>query len=144
MDFKDVFPKKIPGLQQKHGLCFSIELNLGLVLASKAPYCMSALELVELEIQLQELIEKACLQPSVFPWREPILFIKKKDDTLRMCIDYHELIEMTINNPYPLFRIKDLFDQVGGEKIFSNIDLRSKYHHVWICNEDTHKKSFRT
>ena len=78
------------------------------------------------------------------PWKAPILFVKKKDNKMWMCIDYHQLNNMTIKNHYPLPRIDDLFDQVGGENIFSKIDLRSGYHQVWIYNEDIHKTSFWT
>ena len=84
---------------------------------------MSAPELVELKLQLQELIEKGYIQASVSPWGEPILFVKKKDYAIHMCIDYHQLNKMTIKNRYPLPRIDDLFNQVGGAKIFSKIDL---------------------
>ena len=91
---------------------------------------MSALELVELKLQLQELIEKGYIQPSVSPWGAPNLFVKKKDGMMWMCIDYHQLNKMNIKNHYPLPWIDDLFHQVGGAKIFSNIDLRSGYHQV--------------
>jgi len=84
---------------------------------------MSALELVELKLQLQELIDKGYIQPSVSPWGALILFVKKKDGIMRMCIDYRQLNRMTIKNNYLLSRINDLFDQVGGAKIFSKIDL---------------------
>ena len=84
---------------------------------------MSALELVELKPELQELIEKGYIQPSVYPWGAPILFVKNKYGTMSMCIDYCQLNKMTIKNRYPLPRIDDLFDQVGGAKIFSKNDL---------------------
>ena len=84
---------------------------------------MSALELVELKLQLQELIDKGYIQPSVSPWGALILFVKKKDGIMRMCIDYRQLNRMTIKNNYLLSRINDLFDQVGGAKIFSKINL---------------------
>ena len=93
---------------------------------------MSAPELVELKLQLQELIKKGYIQPNVSPWGAPILFINKKDGTIRKCIDYHQLKKMTIKNDYPLHRIDDLFDQLGGARIFSKIDLQSRYHQVWI------------
>ena len=105
---------------------------------------MSGPDLVESKMQLQELIEKGYIRPSVSPWGAPILYVKKKDGTLRMCIDYRQLNKTTINNRYPLPRIDDLFDQVGGAKIFSKLDLRSEYHQVWICNEDIHKTTFCT
>ena len=109
-EFKDVFLKEIPWLNPKWDLEFFIELNLGLVLASKAPYRMNAPELVELKLQLQELIEKGYIRPSVSHWGTLILFIKKKDGTMQMCIDYRQLNKMTIKNCYPLPKIDDLFD----------------------------------
>ena len=84
---------------------------------------MSAPKLMELKLQLQELIEKGYILPSVSPWGALILFVKKKDGTMWMCIDYRQLNKMTIKNCYPLPRIDDFFYQVGKAKIFSNIDL---------------------
>ena len=109
-EFKDVFPEEIPRLPPKQDLFFSIELTPGSVPASKSSYRMSAPELVELKLQLQELIEKGYIQPSVSPWGASILFVKKKNCTMQMCIDYHQLNKMTIKNHYPLPRIDDLFD----------------------------------
>ena len=80
----------------------------------------------------------------MFPWGAPILFVKKKYGTMQMCINYHQLNEMTIKNRHPLPRIDELFNRVGGEKIFSKIDLRSRYHQVRIHDEDIHKTAFRT
>jgi hypothetical protein len=95
---------------------------------SKTPYRMSTPELKELQIQLEELLKKGYIRPSVSPWGAPILFVKKKDGTLRMCIDFRQLSKYTIKNKYPLPRIDDLFDQLRGAKIFSKIGLRSGYH----------------
>ena len=81
---------------------------------SKVPYRMSIAELTELKIQLQELLEKGYIKPSVSPWGVPVLFVKKKDKTLILRIDYRHLNKVTIKNKYPLPRINDLFDQVGG------------------------------
>jgi hypothetical protein len=111
---------------------------------SKEPYRMSLPKLIELEIQLQELLDKEYIRPSVSPWGAPILFVKKKDGTLILCMDYRQLNKMTIKTKYPLLRINDLFDQVGGEKIFSKLDLRSGYHQFRIKDEDINKTSFRT
>ena len=97
-------------------------------MASKSPYPMSALELVELKMQLQELIGKGYIWSSVSPRGEMILFVKKKDGMMWMCIDYHQLNKMTIKNRYSLPRINDLFNQVGGAKVFLKIDLWSGYH----------------
>ena len=123
VDFKDVFPNEIQGLPPKQDLYFSIEMTPGSVPTSKFPYHMSTPELVELKLQLQELIEKGYIRPSVSPWGEPILFIKNKYGMMRMYIDYHQLNKMTIQNRYPLPRIDDVFDEVGGSNIFSKIDL---------------------
>ena len=105
---------------------------------------MSLLELTELKVQLQELLDKEYIRPSVSPWGALVLFVKKKDGTLTLCIDYIQLNKMNINNKYPLPRINDLFDQVGGAKIFSKLDLRSGYHQVRIRDEDTRKTTFQT
>jgi hypothetical protein len=105
---------------------------------------MSLPELTELKIQLQELLDKEYIRPSVSPWGAPVLFVKKKYGNLRLCIDYQQLNKMTIKNKYPLPIINDLFDQVGGAKIFSKLDLRSGYHQVKIKDEDINKTTFRT
>ena len=88
--------------------------------------------------------DKEYIRPSVLPWGAPFLFVKKKDNTLRLCIVYRQLNKMTIKNKYPLPRINDLFNQVGGTKIFSKLDLRSGYHQVRIKDEDINKTFFRT
>ena len=89
---------------------------------------MSIPNLRELRIQLQELVDKGYTRPSVSPWGAQVLFVKKKDGTLRLCIDYIQLNKVTIKKNYPLPQINDLFDQVGGEKDLSNLYLRSGYH----------------
>jgi hypothetical protein len=105
---------------------------------------MSLPQLTELKIQLQELLDKEYIIPSVSPRGAPILFVKNKDGTLRLCINYRQLNKMTIKNKYPLPKINNLFDQVGGAKIFSKLDLRSGYHQVSIKDEDINKTTFRT
>jgi hypothetical protein len=90
------------------------------------------------------LLDKGFIRPSVSPWGAPVLFVKKKDGTFRMCIDYRELNKITIKNKYPLPRIDDLFDQLQGAQIFSKIDLRSGYHQLKIRREDISKMAFRT
>jgi hypothetical protein len=142
-DFKDVFVDEIPELPPRREIDFSIHLLPGSTPISKAPYRMSLPELTELKIQLQELLDKEYIRPSVSPWGAPVLFVKKKDRTLRLCIDYRQLNKMTVKNKYPLPRINDLFDQVGGAKIFSKLDLRSGYHQVRIKDEDISKTTFR-
>jgi hypothetical protein len=93
---------------------------------------MSLPELKEIKIQLQELLDKDYIRPSVSPWGALVLFIKNKDGDLRLCIDYQQLNKMTIKNKYPLPKINDPFDQVGGDFFFSKLDLRFGYHHVRI------------
>ena len=97
---------------------------------------MNILELNELKLQLQELIDKKFVRPSVSPWGAPVLSVKNKDGTLRLCIDYRQLNKMTIKNRYPMPCIDDPFDQTCGATIFSKIDLISGYHQVEIKDED--------
>ncbi|GJX74040.1 putative reverse transcriptase domain-containing protein [Tanacetum coccineum] len=98
----------------------------------------------ELADQLQELSDKGFIRPSSSPWGAPVLFVKKKDGSLRMCIDYRELNKLTVKNRYPLPRIDDLFDQLQGSSIYSKIDLRSGYHQLRVREEDISKTAFRT
>ncbi|BBN69129.1 transposable element gene [Prunus dulcis] len=105
---------------------------------------MAPAELRELKIQLQELVDLGFIRPSVSPWGAPVLFVRKKDGTMRLCIDYRQLNKVTIRNRYPLPRIDDLFDQLKGAKYFSKIDLRSGYHQLRIREEDIPKTAFRT
>jgi hypothetical protein len=111
---------------------FAIELLPGTTPISKRAYRVSVPELVELKKQINELSEKGYIRPSTSPWAAPVLFVEKKDDTRRMCIDYRALNEVTIKNKYPLPRIEDLFDQLRGANMFSKIDLRSGYHQLRI------------
>ena len=98
----------------------------------------------ELKEQLQELLDKGYIRPSTSPWGAPVLFVKKKDGSLRLCIDYRGLNQDIIKNKYPLQRIDDLFDQVKGASVFSKIDLRSGYHQLRIAKKDVPKTAFRT
>jgi hypothetical protein len=109
-----MFVDEIPELPPTREIDFSIYLLPGSAPISKLPYRVSLPEPTELKIQLQELLDKEYIGPSVSPWGAPILFVKKKDGTLRLCIDYRQLNKMTIKNKYPLPRINDLFDQVGA------------------------------
>ena len=101
-------------------------------------------ELKELKIQLQELLDKGFIRLSVSPWGAPVLFVKKKDGTLRMCIDYRQINKVTVKNKYPLPRIEDLFDQLKGAGVFSKIDLRSGYYQLRVKDIDVPKTAFRT
>ena len=105
---------------------------------------MAPLELKELKLQMQELLEKGFIRPSVSPWEAPVLFVKKKDGTLWLCVDYRQLNKMIVKNKYLLPRIDDLFDQLKGASVFSKIDLRSRYYQLRIKGTDVHKTAFRT
>ena len=127
-EFSDVFPDDLPGLPPDHEIEFSIDLLLGTAPISKAPYRMAPTELKELKEQLVELLDKGFIHPCASPWGALVLFVKKKDGSMRLCIDYRELNRVIIKNKYPLPRIDDLFDQLQGAQVFSKIDLRSSYH----------------
>nr|GEX88490.1 hypothetical protein [Tanacetum cinerariifolium] len=99
---------------------------------ARAPYRLAPKELQELSAQLQELSDKGFIRPSSSPWGAPVLFVKKKDGSFRMCIDYHKLNKLTLKNRYPLSRIDDLFDQLQGSGVYSKIDLRSGYHQLRV------------
>ena len=101
-------------------------------------------ELAELKIQLQDLLDKGFIRPSASPWGCLALFVKKKDNSLRLCVDYRPLNAVTIKNKYPLPRIDILFDQLAGAKIFSKIDLRSGYHQIKIKPYDILKTALST
>ncbi|WMV46098.1 hypothetical protein MTR67_039483, partial [Solanum verrucosum] len=139
-----VFPENLSGLPPKREVEFPIELIPGSTPNSITPYIMAPVELRELKAQLQELLEKGFIRPSVSPWRAPVLFVKKKDGTLRLCIDYRQLNRITINNRYQLPRIDDIFDQLKGAKVFSKSDLRSGYHQLRVREKDIPKTPFRT
>ena len=143
-DFSDVFPEELPSISPKREVDLSIEILPGTSPTSRAPYKMAQTELKELKIQLQELLDKGFIRPSVSPWGAPVLFVKKKDDTLRMCIDYRKINKVTVKNKYPLSRIEDLFDQLKGAGVFSKIDLRSGYYQLRVKDVDESKIAFRT
>jgi hypothetical protein len=122
------FPDDLPGMPSDRDIEFVIELQPGTAPISKRPYCMPPNELAELKTQLQDLLDKGFIRPSASPWGCPALFVKKKDNSLRLCVDYHPLNAVTIKNKYPLPRIDILFDQLAGARVFSKIDLHSRYH----------------
>jgi hypothetical protein len=103
---------------------------------------MAPLEFKELKEQLQELLERGFVHLSVSPWGSPILFLKRKDGSMRLCIDYKEINKVTVKNKYPLPRNEDLFDQLQGSQVFSTIDLRSRYHQLRVKEEDIQKTAF--
>ncbi|KAL0539905.1 hypothetical protein IC582_024126 [Cucumis melo] len=143
-DYLDVFPEELPGLPPHREIEFAIELEPGMVPISRAPYRMAPAELKELKLQLQELLDKGFIRPSVSPWGAPVLFVKKKDGSMCLCIDYRELNKVTVKNKFPLPRIDDLFDQLQGATVFSKIDLRSGYHQLRIKDSDVPKTTFHS
>ncbi|KAI3820706.1 hypothetical protein L1987_08254 [Smallanthus sonchifolius] len=143
-DFPEVFPKDLSGLPPVRQVEFRIDLVPGANPVARAPYRLAPSELQEIASQLQELSDKGFIRPSPSPWGAPVLFVKKKDGSFRMCIDYRELNKLTIKNRYPLPRIDDLFDQLQGSTCFSKIDLRSSYHQLRVQEEDIPKTAFRT
>jgi hypothetical protein len=141
-EFSDVFPDELPGMPPKRAIEFKIELQLGTAPIAKAPYKMSPVELADLKIQLQDLLDKGFIQPSLSPWGCPALFVPKKDKECRLCVDYRPLNAVTIKNKYPLPCIDILFDQLVGAQVFSKIDLCSGYHQIRIHDEDISKIAF--
>ncbi|GJW77015.1 putative reverse transcriptase domain-containing protein [Tanacetum coccineum] len=135
-DFPEVFPEDLPGLPPTRQVEFQIDLVPGAAPVARAPYRLAPSEMEELSTQLQELSDKGFIRPSSSPWGAPVLFVKKKDGSFRMCIDYRELNKLTVKNRYPLPRIDDLFDQLQGSSVYSKIDLRSGYHQLRVCDED--------
>ncbi|PNY16525.1 retrotransposon-related protein [Trifolium pratense] len=143
-DFPEVFPDDVPGLPPVRDIEFSIDLIPGAGPISIAPYRMSPTELAELKTQLEDLLSKQFIRPSVSPWGAPVLLVKKKDGSSRLCVDYRQLNKVTIKNKYPLPRIDDLMDQLCGAVVFSKIDLRTGYHQIRVKSEDVSKTAFRT
>ncbi|GJU85877.1 putative reverse transcriptase domain-containing protein [Tanacetum coccineum] len=143
-DFPEVFPEDLPGIPPARQVEFQIDLVPSVAPVSRAPYRLAPSEMKELAEQLQELSDKGFIRPSSSPWGAPVLFVKKKDGSFRMCIDYRELNKLTVKNRYPLPRIDDLFDQLQGSSVYSKIDLRSGYHQLRVREEDIPKTAFRT
>ncbi|GJX71926.1 putative reverse transcriptase domain-containing protein [Tanacetum coccineum] len=131
-DFPKVFPKDLPGLSPTRQVEFQIDLVPGAAPVARAPYRLALKKLQELSTQLQELSDKGFIRPSSSPWGAPVLFVKKKDGSFRMCIDYHELNKLTMKNRYPLPRIDDLFDQLQGSRVYSKIDPRWRLGHATV------------
>jgi hypothetical protein len=124
-EFPDVFPDDMPRMPPERAIEFKIELQPGTAPISMALYKMSHVELKELKIQLQGLLDKGYIRPSISPWGCSALFVEKKDKELCLCVDFRPLTAVTIKNKYPLPRIDILFDQLVGAQVFSKIDLRS-------------------
>jgi hypothetical protein len=122
-EFADVFPEELPRMLLERELDFTIDLKLGTEPIARMPYRMSTSELKELKMQLKELLDLGLIHRSVSPWGAPVIFIRNKDRSSRLCIDYRQLNKATIKNQYPLPRIDDLFNQMKGVTMFSKIDL---------------------
>ncbi|KAL1217934.1 RNA-directed DNA polymerase-like protein [Cardamine amara subsp. amara] len=142
-DFRDVF-RSLQGLPPSRSDPFTIELEPGTAPISKAAYRMAPAEMAELKKQLEELLSKGFIRPSTSPWGAPVLFVKKKDGSFRLCIDYRGLNRVTVKNRYPLPRIDELLDQLRGATWFSKIDLASGYHQIPVEEGDIRKTAFRS
>jgi hypothetical protein len=140
-EFMDVFPEELPGMPPEREVEFYIDLLPGTALIAKRPYHMAPTELAELKLQIAVLQQKGFIRPSSSPRGALVLFVTKKNGSMRMCIDYRSLNEVTIKNKYPLPRIDDLFDQLQRAKYFSKIDMRSGYHQLRIKEADIQKTS---
>ncbi|GJU79229.1 putative reverse transcriptase domain-containing protein [Tanacetum coccineum] len=143
-EFLEVFPKDLLGLPPARQVEFQIDLVPGTAHVARALYRLALAKMQELSTQLQELSDKGFIRPSSSPWRAPVLFVKKKDGSFWMCIDYRKLKQLTVKNRYLLSRIDNLFDQLQGSRVYSKIDLRSGYHQLTVREEDILKTAFRT
>jgi len=143
-EFPDVFPKELSGLPLELEVEVSIDTFPRVPPIAQQPYRMAPTELNELKTQLQELLDKGFIRPSNSPWGALVLFVRKKDGTHRLCIDYRQLNKITMKNKYPLPRIDDLFDQLKGVRVFSKIDMISGYYHMKIKEANVVKTTFRT
>ncbi|WMV45891.1 hypothetical protein MTR67_039276 [Solanum verrucosum] len=142
--FLEVFPDDLPGVPSEKEIDFGIDLLPDTQHIYIRPYRMALVELKDLKEQLQYLLDKGFIRPSISPWGAPVLFVRNKDGFLCMCIDYQQLNKVTIKNKYPLPWIDDLFDQLQGASYFSKIDLRSGYHQFKVKEADISKMAFRT
>nr|GEU62355.1 reverse transcriptase domain-containing protein [Tanacetum cinerariifolium] len=143
-EFLKVFPEDLPGLPPVRQVQFQINLILGAAPVARVPYRLAPSEMQDLYDQLQVLADRGFIRPSTLTWGAPVLFVKKKDRSFRMCIDYRELNKLIVNNRYPLPGIDYLFDQLQGSSVYSKIDLRSGYHQLRVSDEDILKTAFRT
>ena len=144
-NYNDIFPKELPKeLPPRRNVEHEIRLENNSKPPSRAPYRLSFVEQEELKKQLKQLLDSNLIRPSSSPFGSPVLFVKKKENTLRMCIDYRALNNITIKNRYPLPRIDDLLDQLSQARYFSKLDLTSGYWQMRVKDEDIHKTAFTT
>jgi hypothetical protein len=134
--------KDLPGRPLDQAVEFTIELQPDTTPISRQPYKMTPKELAELKVQFKELLDKGYIRPSSSPRDYPALFLKKKDQSLKLCVHYQPLNTVTSKNKYPLPRINILFDQLAGDKVFSKVDLCLGYHQIKICFQDVSKTMF--
>ncbi|GKD32187.1 putative reverse transcriptase domain-containing protein [Tanacetum coccineum] len=139
VELADVFPKDLSGIPPTRQVEFQINLIPGAAPVARVPYRLAPSDMKELSDQLQVLSDKGFIRPSSSPWGAPVLFVKKKDGSFRICIDYRELNKLTVKNRYPLPRIDDLFDQLQRSSVYSKIDLSSGYHQLRVREEDIPK-----
>jgi hypothetical protein len=143
-EFPDVFLEDLSGMPLDQDVEFIIKLQPGMAPISRRSYKMTPKELAELKVQLNELLDKGYIRPSYSPWCCPALFMKKKDQSLGLWVDYRPFNVVTIKNKYPLPRIDILFDQLVGARVFSKVDLYSAYHQIKIHLKDVSKTAFST
>ncbi|KAK8934991.1 hypothetical protein KSP39_PZI014260 [Platanthera zijinensis] len=143
-EYKEVFPGSLPGAPPQREIDFTIDLMSGAKPVSRALYRLAPKEMAELKVQLDELMEQGYVRPSSSPWSAPVLFVKKKDGSMRLCIDYRELNKLTEKNKYPIPRIDDLFDQLVGSSVYSKVDLKSGYYQLRIRECNIPKTAFST
>ncbi|KAJ9532845.1 hypothetical protein QJQ45_010962 [Haematococcus lacustris] len=143
--YPSVFPKELPAVQDMPRRSVDHTIHLTGPAPSPRPiYRMSQPELDQLKKQLDDLLAKGFIRPSTSPFAAPVLFVRKKDGSLRLCVDFRALNQQTLKNRYPLPRIDDLLDQLSGAQVFSKIDLRSGYHQIRVAEDDIPKTAFRT
>jgi hypothetical protein len=139
-----VFPEEVPGMPPDRDIEFIIELIPGTSPISQRPYHMNPQELIELKKQLDDMLSKGLIRPSASPWGLPVIFVDKRDDIIRLCVDYRKLNDVTIKNKYPLPKIEDLFDQMNGVRVFSKIYLHTGNHQLKVRELDIPKTTFTT
>jgi hypothetical protein len=143
-EYPDVFPEELPGMPPDRDIEFIIKLIPGTAPIAQRPYRMNPQELEELKKQLADMLSKGLIRPSASPWGSPVLFVDKRDGTIRLCVDYRRLNEVTIKNKYPIPKIEDLFDQLNGARVFSKIDLQTGYHQLKVRETNIPKTAFTT
>ena len=145
LEYEDVFPEKLPkGLPPKRNHTFDILLKDNCEPKKRGIYRMSPKELEEVKRKIDELLEQGFIRPSTSPWAAPVLFASKKDGTLRFCVDYRALNDLTVKNSYPLPRIDEILDHLPKAKYFTGIDLRLGYHQIRLGEKSIPLTAFNT